>query len=145
MAEPAASRDKPVNPGAAPALLSSPGPCWRPCWLKLHASICRQSLKPGVVAFGPEGPTRWSHARRNFVTIHAQVCSAGFHRKIAALHAKSEVCAKRNGLCFPSTIPHEGGTTNGSQCERLQILDTSGWQAGTGWTSGLWTLLCNGR
>ncbi len=53
------------------------------------------------------------------VTVHVQVCNTDFRRKMGALHAKSEVCANRNRLCFPSIIPPEGGTTNGSHCERL--------------------------
>ncbi len=43
------------------------------------------------------------------VTVHAQVGSTGFSRKIDALHAKSEICASRNHLLFPSTIPPKGG------------------------------------
>ncbi len=68
--------------------------------------------------FASNHPIRLTKATEK-VTVHVQVCSTGFSRKMGALHAKSEVCANRNRLWFPSLIPPKGGTTNRSHCERL--------------------------
>ncbi len=76
-------------------------------------------LRTALARRGSGDPT-WPgcHDEKN-TTVHAQVCSTSFSRKMAVLHAKSEVCANRNRLCPPSTIPPQGGTANGSHCERI--------------------------